>query len=846
MTPMTRKNLRQALILIALALVPLLATSAEAASRKERKEAIAALPSAYQNWLDEIKLLITKEEIDAFLLLEKDYQRDAFIEDFWRLRDPFPDTARNEFRERWDERVAEAWRLFETLDEDRSIILLLNGFPDARVPISCREMWPAEVWFFRHAENLEREAALLFIQRGALGKYVLWQPSDGMDDLYRSSLSGRGGVSFGLSAGCDVQEEEVLSTALRWAQSEGVLGFSAIVAGLTKTPDGPSGEWVATFNSYTTDLPADAESFEADLALEYPGRYKTRTVVQGLFTVSREQLAVADLGGHESYNVQLIGEVLRNDRLFDSFRYFFNHPASSISGERIPLAFERYLRPGEYTLILRLEDINGEKFFRTSRTIAVPVVETAVSRPPADPETARLLEEANAAIASGETTLKIIPPQGDLHTGMLRIDTISSGGEIAEVVFSIDGNQVLKKRDPPWSVEFDLGALPRMRTLTAVGFDRAGKEMVRDELTLNAGSHRFAVRLVEPRKGKAYKKSLRAQAEVEVPEGKVVEKVEFYLNEDLVATLYQEPWIQPILLPGEETVAYVRVVAYQPDGNSTEDLVFVNAPDYLEEVDVQFVELYVAALDVSQRPVDGLSENDFGVEEDGIPQTLLRFDHVANLPIHAGVLIDISASMIDRIDTAQLAALKFFQQAITPKDRATLITFNDHPNLVAKFTSDLGTLAGGLAGLKAERGTALHDSIIFALYYFNGIKGQRALIVLSDGQDEHSRFTFEDSLDYAKRAGVAVYAIGLDLSRKEREAKKNLRQLADETGGRLFLIEDAQELEGVYREIQRELRSRYYLAYQSSNTEDTQRFRMIEVDVAREGVEAKTLRGYYP
>jgi Ca-activated chloride channel family protein len=202
--------------------------------------------------------------------------------------------------------------------------------------------------------------------------------------------------------------------------------------------------------------------------------------------------------------------------------------------------------------------------------------------------------------------------------------------------------------------------------------------------------------------------------------------------------------------------------------------------------------------------------------------------------------------MIDRIDTAQLAALKFFQQAITPKDRATLITFNDHPNLVAKFTSDLGTLAGGLAGLKAERGTALHDSIIFALYYFNGIKGQRALIVLSDGQDEHSRFTFEDSLDYAKRAGVAVYAIGLDLSRKEREAKKNLRQLADETGGRFFLIEDAQELEGVYREIQRELRSRYYLAYQSSNTEDTQRFRMIEVAVAREGVEAKTLRGYYP
>ena len=84
---------------------------------------------------------------------------------------------------------------------------------------------------------------------------------------------------------------------------------------------------------------------------------------------------------------------------------------------------------------------------------------------------------------------------------------------------------------------------------------------------------------------------------MQVPDGKVVERVEFYLNETEIATLYQPPWVQTVLVPPGGELAYVRVVAVQPDGNSTEDLVFVNAPDYLEEVDIQFVELYVAVLD---------------------------------------------------------------------------------------------------------------------------------------------------------------------------------------------------------------------------------------------------------
>jgi hypothetical protein len=294
-----------------------------------------------------------------------------------------------------------------------------------------------------------------------------------------------------------------------------------------------------------------------------------------------------------------------------------------------------------------------------------------------------------------------------------------------------------------------------------MALDASGREVARDEANLNAGSHRFDVRLIEPRRGQTYARSLRAEAEVDVPEGSVVDRVEFYLNETLKATLFQPPWTQPILLGSDNELAYVRVVAYQPDGNFIEDTVWVNAPDYMEELEIQFVELFVTVLDKDKHPVMDLEIGDFEIYEDGRLQEPRRFDKVTNLPIHAGILLDVSASMEEKLETALRAALGFLEATVTPKDRATIVTFNDHPNLAVKFTNDLPTLAGGLSGLRAERGTALYDSVIFSLYYFNGIKGQRALILLSDGDDQHSRFEWEDAIEYARRAGVSIESIGV-------------------------------------------------------------------------------------
>jgi len=815
------------------------------AERKAQKEAIEKLPEKYRQWLKTVELLITEAELESFLALEKDYQRDAFIEHFWEARDTFKATSRNEFRERWEANVQAALAEFGNLDDDRAHILLLNGPPAARVISTCSNiLWPVEVWYFAGSDRLRAEFVVVFYRKWGAGPYRVWTATEGLGNLFSTSSAASSGETTlqAIVTGC--RDGDKLAGGIGWVLRQG-LNYDLLQQRMMEKPEDQSGEWVSSFKSYSTDMPAGAIPLPAKLTLEFPGRYQNRTAVQGIVSVPSDAAGKAALGGANTFNLQLNGEVLQNGKLFDIFRYKFDFPpAAGGPGENLPVVFQRFLRPGDYSLIVKLEDLNSGKIFRDERQISVPASDRVAPAPPSETneETARLLAEANAAIANGETSLKLIRPFGELQTGMQRFDTLSTGSNIAQVTFALDGKPVLTKKRPPFSVELDLGNIPRPRNLTAVARDASGAEVAADEMVINSAANRFQVHLLDPQKGKHYEHSLLARAEVQPPEGGTVERVEFFLNETRVATIYQPPYQQPIVLPKGEEIAYVRAVAYLADGNSTEHLVFVNAPENLSEVNINFVELFTTVLDRQKRPVAGLEQKDFAVTEDGAKQEIARFEKVTDLPIHAAVAIDVSASMEQSLDKAKQAALEFFQRTIRPKDRAAVITFNDHPNLAVKFTNDVPALAGGLAGLKAERGTALYDSVIFTLFYFTGVKGQRALLLLSDGKDEGSRFTYEDALDYARRAGVTIYSIGLG----DDVDKRKMSRLAEETGGRSFFLKNVNELAGIYATVEQELRAQYLIAYQSTNISGGNEFRSVELKVGHPGMEAKTIRGYYP
>lgn len=793
----------------------------------------ARLSERFAQWLREVEPIITGPEKELFLSLAQDYQRDAFIQEFWKVRDPYPRTARNELKERWPEHLALARSRFGSLDDDRARVLLIHGEADGGFEVRCTTTRiPVEIWGYRESPTVNFPFVVVFVRQQGTGPARVWRPS----------LSGvaTDAVVAGARACINGSRMVQVLTQLRSDADN----YERTLRKVLAKPRPRSEEWIYAFIAHTTDVNPGTEELPVRLDVAFLGRHQNRTVVQGLFEVPTENVASTEYAGYRSYDFLLTGDVIFEDKLFETFRYKFGLPAPEVSAT-IPLAFQRFLRPGKYRWVLKIEDLGSKRATHIEREVDVPTVESFVETPVwKDPETAKLFAEATAAIASGETGIRIIPPQGDVLTGFVRFDTLVSGNEIEKVLFYLDDKQILTRNRPPWNVEIDLGPFPDLRTLRVEGIGAQGQEVASDQLLINSGDYRFAVRLLEPRRGATYTKSLRARVEVQVPQDRTLDHVELYLNETKVATLYQEPFVQPILLPEKAEVAYVRAVAVLPDGNSTEDVVFINSPDYVEQIEVQFVELYTTVLDGAGRPVEGLVEKDFQVFEDEVKQKIARFERIDNLPIHVGILIDNSASMFAAIEEVKKAALSFFQQAITPKDRAAVITFNTFPNLAVRLTNDRQALGRGLAGLVAEGQTALYDSVMFGLYHLAGIKGQRAILVLSDGKDEASRFSFEATLDYARRAGITIYTIGLGLS--ELGARQKLDKLAEETGGASFFISDVGALETIYRQIQRELRSQYLIAYQSSNASEDKKFRSVELKTERKDIVVKTISGYYP
>ena len=816
------------------------------------------LPPRYQQWLAEVAPLLDAAEREAFLGLSQDYQRDAFIRQFWQVRDPHPETARNELAEGWTERAQAARERFGGLEDQRARVLLFLGEPAERFDVRCSEvLLPLEVWRYAGAERVAGNFNLVFVRAyGGGGKFEVWVPGDGIRPLvvadFRLAQGGDRGALEAIAQQCPRGEEVAghLLRAVDWRELEARL-----------LPD-PGGEWVQTFLARSTDLPADARPLPARLELAFPAKRQSRTIVQGVVTVPRGEARPEQLGEVGIYSFLLDGEVVRKGELFDRFRVKFTLPEAAAAGEAIPLVFERSLRPGIYRLVLRVEETTSRRFFRQELDLEVPDVVAAVEPAPgaepgaplpAVPNAHPLLVEANAALAQApaaagekERSIRILPPPPGLLTGRARVEAIVAGEGIDRVRWDLDGRPILSKSRPPYSVELDLGRDPRLRRLAAVALGPAGEELASDELRLNAGPHRFSLRLVEPEPGKSYRASLRAQAEVEVPEGEKLDRVEFFLNEDRLATLYQPPFAQPLVLPAAKTSTYVRAVAYLADGNSTEDLVLINAPEYGTAIEVQMVELYTTVVDKRGRPVDGLAREDFAVREDGAPQSIYRFEKVTDLPIYAGVMLDNSASMAEELDDAVKGALAFFQTVIQPKDRAAVVTFNDQPSLAVRFTNDAQVLSAGLAGLAAEGNTSFYDSLIFTLHYFGGLKGKRALIVLTDGVDEGSRYGFADALEYARRSGVAIYPVGIGIGTKDTDARLKLERLGAETGGRHFFIDRASDLKRVYEQVETELRTQYLLAYQSASEGKGEKYRTVEVEVKRPGLEAKTLKGYYP
>jgi VWFA-related protein len=839
----------------------------------------------YQDWLDEVALLLTKAERKQFLALDKDYQRDGFIRKFWEARNPYPGTSFNAFKAKWERSVADVRGVYGNITEDRARMQLLHGEPASVYRTNClMSMWRMEIWYYRVGEGMPEDVYLLFYQFNDSGTFKLWHREDGLKALMalRIPVEMEQNDDYYAFAGwvnryC-LGDDMVIMHAV---DSVSVEDKSHVIDGLLGAPRSRDPEWLASFRGVSTDLPEGAPVLQAKAEVKFPARDGGRTVVQGIVLVPVAAATPADLEGNRSYNFLLTGELLQRNELVESFRYRFDLPAATVTGDTLPLAFERTAWAGDYVLIVRVEDLHSHRNFRDERPIQVPSSASLpdVAAPRRSPEVTAVLDAARATLAADATgagaaapdvpgagappaggagappaaagaapaAIRLVPPLGEQQTGSLRLEARTGGDGIHKVTFFLDGKAMLTRARAPYTVELNVGETPVTREVRATAYDAGGREIASDSLLLNPPKQRFAVRLVEPRAGVSYKGQVLARVEVRVPDGGSLDRLEIFLDDQRLATLYQQPFAQVVPLGAKAGARFVRAVAHLADGAVAEDLAVINSPDVVERLDVRLIELYAAVMDRKGRPLSRLAEGDFKVLDCGEPQSLLRFEHVEDLPLRLMLAIDTSASMAASLPQVQKAALAFLTHTMTPRDRAALLTFSDSPVLRLPFSNDLGALGGVLAGLNAERGTALFDSLVYGLSYMAGAEhSQSALVLFTDGGDHISKLGYDEALRFAKRSGIAIYAIGAQISHLAVKDRSRLAQLAEETGGQSYFIESASELDRVYAAIAEELRSRYLLAYQPTGKACHGDFRPVEVQVAGGGARVKTIHGYYP
>ena len=468
-------------------------------------------------------------------------------------------------------------------------------------------------------------------------------------------------------------------------------------------------------------------------------------------------------------------------------------------------------------------------------------------------ENSRLGSDRGASIAArarlhAKTALALVPPATEIVVGEYRADVRVSGSDIVAVRFLVDGrHQATEPRSKAWTM-LRLARYPTQQVLSVEGLDADGAVVATDELVLNQQRGDLRVNIEEPARGVDVVGATPARAAVVVPKGREVSAVEFRVGDEVQAELQRPPWRTEISVPrarNEAEPVYLTVTATLDDGSSSEDVRFLSKSALTDSIDVDLVELYTTVIDRANRPITGLREADFTVLEDGVGQQVSTFELVENLPLTLGVAIDTSASMDGVMEETRRAATQFLTNLLKPSDSSFAVAFASRPHLLMGQTTDAEAVVDTVRALRASGQTALHDALMTGLYYFRGIRGRRALVLLSDGEDTSSAATYPDILEYARHSEVVIYTIGLGIGDNEPMLRSKLEEIAAVTGGRSFFISAASDLRPVYRQIDRELRSQYLLAYNSNQQSAGNDFRQVEVRVT-DGRRARTISGYYP
>ena len=299
------------------------------------------------------------------------------------------------------------------------------------------------------------------------------------------------------------------------------------------------------------------------------------------------------------------------------------------------------------------------------------------------------------------------------------------------------------------------------------------------------------------------------------------------------------------------------------------------APDALPtiKVDVDVVNILFNVRDKHTGLVGNLTKDDFTIFEDGKQQEVKYFNRETDLPLTIGLLIDVSGSQMNLIDIEKNAADQFFNNVIRPKDLAFLISFGADADLLQDYTSSPKLLRKGLEDLHVNsdvgglhpgpvptigqpRGTIMYDAVFLAAHdQLKGQVGRKVLVLITDGEDQGSRYNIKQAVEAAQKADALIYSFfyvdrafyrqnggGFVFGGGNAGA---LRQMSDDTGGHVFQIDRKMTLQNAFDELNAEMRSQYSIGYIPTNPTKDGTFRRIEIKTGNKDWKVQARKGYY-
>jgi len=267
--------------------------------------------------------------------------------------------------------------------------------------------------------------------------------------------------------------------------------------------------------------------------------------------------------------------------------------------------------------------------------------------------------------------------------------------------------------------------------------------------------------------------------------------------------------------------------------------------------EVTRVNMLFAVTDKKGRFITDLKQDDFTVFENKKPQKILEFTSESDLPLRMAILIDTSNSIRDRFRFQQEAATNFINSVVRKDDKAMVVSFDTAAELVADLTSDTHVLETAVRSLRPGGGTALYDAIYFAckeklmrdqpMYKF-----RRAIVILSDGDDNESRYSRDQALEMAQRADTVLYTISTNITHIETDGDKVMRYFAEQTGGASFFPFRASDLNQSFENIANELRHQYNLFYRPEPLKNDGLYHQVQIKVKkRRDLVIRARKGYY-